>query len=80
MIANGLHRNTSVISITVESKMGGALFGALPAALPMNLTLRKLEFWFIPSDDSGAHVDWSPIFLAMGRNKGLKSLKVHGFD
>jgi hypothetical protein len=69
-----------VISIEVMSKVGGALFDALPAALPMNLTLRKLSFWFDPSNDSGAHVDWSPTFLALGRNMGLKTLEVHGLD
>jgi hypothetical protein len=95
MMANGLSRNTSVISITVASEENGALFDALAAALPSNSTLRELSFGFSPSDDdsvapddnpgapdddSGAHVDWSPMFLAMGRNKGLKTLKVDGFD
>jgi hypothetical protein len=79
MMSNGLGRNTSVISIraTVASEGGDALFDALAAALPLNSTLRELSFGTVsPEEDPGAHVDWSPIFLALGRNTGLKFLKI----
>lgn len=67
-------RNTFlVMSITVASKVDGALFDALVAALPSNSTLRELSFGFNPSDDdSSAHVGWSPVCLAMRRNKGAQ--------
>jgi hypothetical protein len=77
MMAKGLSQNISVISMIVVSKVGGALFDALAVALPLNTTLRELSFGVDPSDDDpSAHIDWSPIFLALGRNTGLKSLKV----
>jgi hypothetical protein len=43
----------------------------------LNSTLRELSLTAISSrDDPGAHVNWSPIFLALGRNTGLKFLKI----
>jgi hypothetical protein len=44
IMANGFGRNTSVISMKVTAKVGGALFDALAAALPLNTTLRELDF------------------------------------
>jgi hypothetical protein len=80
MMGNGLGRNSSVISMVVMSKAGGALFDALAAALPLNSTLQELSFGVDRSADyPAAHFDWSPLFLALGRNAGLKTLKI-GYD
>jgi hypothetical protein len=79
MMANGLVRNTSVTSIKVSSDDDNVLFDALTAALPMNSTLRELSY-LVCDDPGGAHVDWSPICLALGKNTGLKTLSVGGFD
>jgi hypothetical protein len=76
MMGNGLGTNSSVISMVVMSKAGGALFDALAAALPLNSTLQELSFG---ADYPAAHLDWSPLFLALGRNAGLKTL-MFGYD
>ena len=80
VMANGLSRNTSVISVTVKSKVGGALFDVLTAALPLNSTLQELSFGLVRSGfGPGAQMVWSPIFLALGRNTGLKFLTVDNY-
>jgi hypothetical protein len=81
MITNGLGRKTSVISLTVTSRAtNAAVFDALAAALPLKLTLQELSVGVAPFDDSHlAHVDWSPIFLALGRNTRLKSLNIANY-
>jgi hypothetical protein len=76
MMANGLARNTSLISTTVGSP--GALFYALAAALPLNTTLQELLCWVDPDAYHATHADWSPMFLALGRNHGLKTLTSFG--
>jgi hypothetical protein len=75
MMANGLRRNTSVISIrVVRCNNARTLFDALAAALPSNSTLRHLELFRSDSDCL------SSVISALGQNTGLKSLKVDGFD
>jgi hypothetical protein len=87
IMANGLARNTSVSSIRVGWSNARAPSEALiAAALPSNVTLRHLTFsklltLSVASDnDPGVHIDWSPIFLALGKNTGLKTLKIDDFS
>jgi hypothetical protein len=85
VMANGLGRNTSVISIEVVSVMGEALIEVLAPALPLNSTLQELSFDLFSSidddyDDPNERLDWSPIFLALGKNTGLKTLRVDDDD
>jgi hypothetical protein len=78
IMANGFSRNTSVSHISVVSPPDQALNGALATALPSNSTLQEL--WFdvpLSHDVPGAHVDCPPIFLALGKNTGLKTLIVN---
>jgi hypothetical protein len=72
IMATGLSRNTSVTSIIVRCNNARAFFDALAAALPSNSTLRHLE---LLRHDNGTF-DVSPVFLALGKNTGLKTLKV----
>jgi hypothetical protein len=81
IMASGLGRNTSVVSIRVEWRRDEALFDALAAALPSNSTLRELSFrrlFCVPNFNNVARL--SPVFAALGKNQGLKTLKVdvHG--
>jgi hypothetical protein len=77
ILANGLIRNTSVISISVQCFDPRALFDALAAALPSNSTLQhlKLDQHYIEGPDP-----LLPVFLALGQNTGLKTLTVDGFE
>jgi hypothetical protein len=71
MMATGLSRNTSVSDIEVVSEHDdGVIFDALAAALPSNSTLRDL---FI----SGAPLP--PVFLALGKNTGRKTVSCNDF-
>jgi hypothetical protein len=80
VLANGLARNTSVSCITVEWHGNEAINKVLAAALPLNSTLQELLFQVNPSDnDPDTPVDWSQMFLALGKNAGLKFLEVGGF-
>jgi hypothetical protein len=48
--------------------------------LQLNSTLQELSLEVLQSgDDSIARVDWSPIFLFMGVNTGLKTLTLDGY-
>jgi hypothetical protein len=80
MMAHGLSRNTSVSRIDVQSPLDQALYSALAVALPLNSTLQALSFVIHPDDGRGTRllVDWSPIFVALGKNSGLKTLSVSG--
>jgi hypothetical protein len=56
----------AVTSISVVLIVGGALYNALAAALPLTSTLQELFFKLTPSSaHPDAHVDRSPIFSAM---------------
>jgi hypothetical protein len=83
IMANGLARNRSVSCITVQGQGDEAIKKFLAAALPLNSTLQELSFEsfeFKPFDnDPDTPVDWSPIFSALGKNMGLKTLKLGGF-
>jgi hypothetical protein len=69
-----------VISSRFTSNVGEALVEVLAAALPLNSTLQELTFGVFSSDDDpDAREDWLPIFLALGKNTGLKTLKVDDF-
>jgi hypothetical protein len=68
ILATGLSRDTSVTSISVRCSNARALFSALAMALPSNSTLRHLG---MNHDDSDC---LSPVFSALGQNKGLKTL------
>jgi hypothetical protein len=77
ILANGLSRNTSVISISVRPcKNARALYSALAVALTSNSTLRHLELsqHYVYNDDGH---DLSPILSALAKNTELKTLKVH---
>jgi hypothetical protein len=77
IIANGLGRNTSVISISVcECNNSRALFDALAGALPSNSALRHLELFRTCSESESV----SPVISALGQNTGLKSLKADCYD
>jgi hypothetical protein len=71
IMTNGLASNTSVVSILMVLPCV-ALIDALATALPSNSTLRKLSF----RPYSVIHL--SPVFLALGKNQGLKTLIVDG--
>jgi hypothetical protein len=73
ILANGLSRNTSVTYIEVESLFDEEIIGALAAALPSNSTLQDLVLSSRILDDD---TDFSPVFLALGKNTGLKTLTV----
>jgi hypothetical protein len=73
-MASGLSRNTSVISIIVQCDNARVLFDALAAALPSNSTLRRLELGQQGNADGPDCL--SPIFSALGKNTGLKTLSV----
>jgi hypothetical protein len=72
VMAHGLSRNTSVSRIEVVSS-DEALYSALATALPSNSTFRHLELSARGHDDGH---DLSPVFLALGKYTGLKSLTV----
>jgi hypothetical protein len=73
-MANGVARNTSVTSINLSlCNNARVLFDALAAALPSNSTLQHFDLDRQINDD----IDYLPaVFLALGNNVGLKSLKV----
>jgi hypothetical protein len=71
ILANGLARNTSVSYIKVERNLDEALNSVLATALLSNSTLRRLDI--IHQNNNGGP-DLSPIFLALGKNTGLKSI------
>jgi hypothetical protein len=76
IMANGLARNTSVISISVIFLRDEVLVSALATALPSNATLRELSF-------SGAYCDppgLSPVLLALKKNTALKTLSLQVCD
>jgi hypothetical protein len=80
IMAKGLTRNTSVISIEVAEPSDEVIISAVTAALPSNSTLRELSFLHCSdagSSISAAHL--SSLFLALGKNTGIKSLKCEGF-
>jgi hypothetical protein len=76
IMANGLTRNTSVISISVMHQFDEALVSALAMALPFNSTLRDLSFARAELDD-GTGPGLSPVLLALEKNTALKTLCVH---
>jgi hypothetical protein len=75
IMAKGLARNTSVLSMNVEGPLDVALISALAMALQSNFTLQALSFL----SDSITAVYLSPVFLALGKNRGIKTLVVGGF-
>jgi hypothetical protein len=74
-MTNCLARNTSAVSITVVEPTDGVLIGTLAAALPSNSTLRELSF--LRCLVNGERL--SLVFLALGHNTGLKSLRGQDF-
>jgi hypothetical protein len=82
ILANGFSRNASVLSIIVQCDENvSALLDALAATLPVNSTLQDLSFTSDDDnddDDDDVYVDWSPVFSDLGKNAGLKTLKVDG--
>jgi hypothetical protein len=89
ILASGLSRNISVISIIVQCSNARALIDALAAAVSSNATLQHLVLNDDDPDnddfsygddppDINDDPDLSPFFLALGKNTGLKTLEVHG--
>jgi mRNA-degrading endonuclease toxin of MazEF toxin-antitoxin module len=72
IMANGLARNTSVSYVRVERHRDVALFSVLATALHSNSTLLRLDFQQLNDD---VYPDLSPLFLALGKNTGLKTLR-----
>ena len=72
--ANCFVRNTLVSQIKVTGPRDQVLYSALTKALPLNTTLRRLDLY------SGGGYDWAPVFSALGKNTGLKTLKLDGFS
>jgi hypothetical protein len=79
IMASGFSRNTSVSFIEVVSPFDEVLCSALATALPSNSTLRDISLLH-KSIRVIAAVDCSPIFLALGKNTGLKTLTILGFE
>jgi hypothetical protein len=73
IMASGFTRNTSVVSISMSGSLNAALVGALAAALPSNSTLQDLS---LLGGSISENVHISQVFLALGSNKGLKTLTV----
>jgi hypothetical protein len=74
IMAAGLSRNTSVVSISVvHCNNAQALFDTLAAALPSNSTLRYLEV--LGRQDGSVPDCLSPIFSALGKIRGSKRLR-----
>jgi hypothetical protein len=80
IMAIGLSRNTSAISIIVKCWNDRALFDALAAALPSNSTLQHLELGRLDNDDNDDNDCLPAVFSALGQNTGLKSLKVAVYE
>jgi hypothetical protein len=78
IMATGLSRNTSLISINVHCNNARVLIDALAATFPSITTLRRLELSRQDNDDG--YCGLSAILLTLGKNTGLKSLKVDCFD
>jgi hypothetical protein len=79
LFVQAIHGHTSVTGIEVESRqpLARTLFNALARALPMNSTLQDLSLKVTQSGGHPVeHVDWTLIFLALGKNTGLKTLKL----
>jgi hypothetical protein len=74
ILANAFSRNTPVSHITVASPVDQALHNVLATALPANSTLQHLALCCWPNNDVGPCLP--SVFLALGNNTGLKSLKV----
>jgi hypothetical protein len=75
IMASGLGRNTSVSYIQAINPMDQALDNVLAPVLLSYSTLRDLS---LPYTWGSAAVSLSEVFLALGKNTGLKSLKVYG--
>jgi hypothetical protein len=76
MMANYLSRNTSVSHIRVILAPDRTLLRALATALPLNSTMRDL---FISGSRYDDNLNLSPVFSALGTNKGLKTLTLYSF-
>jgi hypothetical protein len=79
VLANGLCRNTSLTLSERSSSFNNALCCALAAVLTSNSTLQRLDLKWDGVYDDDVQNDWAPLFLALGKNIGLKNLKVYGF-
>jgi hypothetical protein len=77
IMASGLGRNTSVVSVSVVGRWDVALIGALAAALPSNSTLRELSFRRSSDNVTNNVVHLSPVFSALGQNTGLKDVSLN---
>jgi hypothetical protein len=77
LMASGLSRNTSLSHIEVELPADQVLCSALATALPSNSTLQWLVYQRTNDNDDDDHL--SRLFLALGKNTGLKSLKIDYF-
>jgi hypothetical protein len=75
ILMKAFSRNTSVSDIEVLPSCDVALFDALAAALPSNLTLRNLFIW--SSSHLCTHVP--PVLSALGKNTSLKTLYLNCF-
>jgi hypothetical protein len=73
VVASSLSTNTSVTSVTSIGVVSSdeAFYSALATALSSNSTLRHLELSGQDNDDGH---DLTPVFLALGKNTGVKSL------
>jgi hypothetical protein len=72
-MANGLARNTSVSYMKVKQQRGQPIYSVLPTVLSSNSTLRRLDLGPEINDN---RPDLSPVLLALGKNTGIKTLKV----
>jgi hypothetical protein len=77
IMASGLTRSTSVVSISVVGRWDVGLIGALAAALPSNSTLRELSFRRSSDNVTNNVVHLSPVFSALGQNTGLKDVSLN---
>ncbi len=73
ILAYAFSRNTSVSYIKVELYPNEALYSVLATALPSNSTLRRLDFG---QQYEHGGPDSSSVFLALGKNTGLDTLRL----
>jgi hypothetical protein len=74
ILMNDFSRYTSAVSFGIQEPLDVALSSVLSATLPSSSTIRNLSFLSV----SAVHL--LPIFLALGKNTGLESLRVDLYD
>jgi hypothetical protein len=77
-VARALKQNTTLTTFILSGIFSQAFYDAFAAALLINTTLTDLELE-IPDDEAEAAL-MTPVFLALGMNKGLKKLTINEYS